>query len=69
MEVVTSRMAGRKMRKKPDTMAGRIRGRVTSASPSMWEAPQVRAASSREAWTWSRAAEELFMEKERYRAI
>ena len=41
-----------------------IRGRVTSVRLSMWEAPQVRAASSREGWTCSRAAEELFIEKE-----
>ena len=46
MEVVTSRMAGRKIRKKPDTMAGRISGRVTSARLSVWLAPQTRAASS-----------------------
>ena len=65
MDVVTSRIAGRKIRKKPETIAGRISGSVISVRLSVWEAPQTRAASSSEEWTCSRAALEVFMEKDR----
>ena len=69
MDVVSSLMAGRKIRKNPDTMAGRIRGRVISFRDSVWVAPQALEASYREELTCCRDAEALFMEKDRYLAI
>ena len=65
MDVVSSRMEGRKIRKKPATIAGRIKGSVTSFRDSVWDAPQALAASSREGCTCCSEAEALFMEKDR----
>ena len=58
-------MAGRKIRKKPETIAGRIRGMVISFSDSKWDAPQERDASSSDGCTCWSDAEALFMEKDR----
>ena len=69
MDVVSSLMAGRNMRKKPDTMAGRIKGSVMSFRDSVWDAPQALDASSRDEFTCCREADALFMEKDRYLAM
>ena len=66
---VSSLMAGRKIRKKPDTMAGRIRGGYDVLQGFRVGGAAALEASSRDEFTCCRDADALFMEKDRYLAI
>ena len=63
MDTVSSRRAGRKIRKKALTMPGRTKGITISFRDCHMLAPQERDASIRESCTCSRAAELAFREK------
>ena len=53
---VSSVMAGTAARNQPDTSADRIKGIVMSRNDRLSDAPDERAASSSEVWTWVKAA-------------
>ena len=69
IDVVTSLIAGRNIRKNPETIAGLMSGSVISARLSECDAPQALDASSSEEDTCISDADEVFIENDKYLAM